>query len=141
MRPSNDSFFVRRPRSNTNTREENERRAAIARAAAAPSDLTPAPPATLKGLKNAWREFCATSGKNEKAERATTAALGRVRIEARGILSSLRLGDIVLVWHDHPAARNPLCTVWHPRNEILTIVSTETVDMVQEATTRKRRRK
>jgi len=137
MRPANDYFFQRRgtasAKERSQSREENERRAAIARATMAPSDTSPAPPGTLKGLQKAWRAYCAGAGKNERSARATTARLGRVRIEARGSLSSLRRGDLVLVWHDHPSARNPLCTTWHPRNAILTVVSTETVDLVEES--------
>lgn len=136
MRPANDYFFQRRGTSakeRAQSREANERRAAVARAAMAPSDTSPVPPGTLKGLQDEWRAYCASAGKNERSERATTARLGRVRIEARGSLSSLRRGDIVLVWHDHPAARNPICTTWHPRNAILTVVSTETVDLVEES--------
>lgn len=138
MRPSNDSFFYRRK---SVARDVNERRAAEARNTMAPSDTSPAPYGSLKGLQDAWRAHCTSAGKNEKVERATTATLGRVRIEARGVLSSLRRGDIVLVWHDHPQARNPLCTTWHPRNAIMTVVSTETVDLIEEARPSKKRRR
>jgi len=141
MRPSNDAFFLRRGTTaqRAGSREENERAAAARRAAAAPSDLSPAPPGTLADLRRAWRGFC--DGNAERRDRATTALLGRVRIEARGTLSSLRRGDIVLVWFDHPEARNPLCTVWHPRNAVMTVVSTETVDMIKETKPARRARR
>jgi hypothetical protein len=131
MRSSNDHFFYRsKNHTRGGARVVNERRAAIARAVMAPRDVTPAPAGTVKALRTAWRSFCRTT--NEEPQRARTARLGRVRIASSGSLSSLRRGDLVLVWDNHRGSRTPLYSVWHPRNPIMTAVSKEEVDLVCE---------
>jgi len=130
MRSSNNHLFtIKGPRKDT--RAANERRAAIARAAMVPRDLSPAPHGTIKALRTSWRSFCRTS--NEDPKRVRRALLGRVRCDSRGAVASLRRGDVVLVWDDQPRARTPVYTVWHPRNRLAVLLPKTQVDLIKES--------
>lgn len=119
---NNNHLFNKKGKPRT-PRTTSDRRAAIARAAMAPRDLSPLPPGAHAELRAAWVAFCQQN--NERPERVDTALIGRIRIAVRGALTSLRRGDIVLVWDNNPRARAPLYTVWHPRNPILTCIAKE----------------
>lgn len=129
---NNDHFFRRTGRPRT-ARQDNIRRAAIAARVMSPPDLTPAPAGTTKALRTAWRAFTRKSLSGAvAARRDVTPMLGRVRSDIRGSLTSLRRGDVVLVWDDQPQARSPIYTTWHPRNDILTNVHKDQVDLISE---------
>jgi len=129
---NNDHFFRRTKRQRT-ARDENVRRAAIAARMMAPPDLTPAPAGTTKRLRTAWRAFARKSLSGAvAARRDVRPLLGRVRGDIRGSLTSLRRGDLVLIWDDQPQARSPIYTAWHPRNDVLTNVHKDQVDLVTE---------
>lgn len=143
MRKGNDDLFPQHGRSRPGSRKSNDRRAAIIRSARAQrnsaSDIPPIPPDTLASLQDAWRqrsESVMVEYPNQRVNarhfenRARTARLGKMLRTIRGTLTSLRRGDLVLVWDDGRGSHIPLYSVWHPRNRNTTGVQREVVEIL-----------
>jgi hypothetical protein len=141
MRKGNDDLFPQHGRSRPGSRQRNDRRAAIARRArqTTDTDIPAMPETTLASLQDAWRRRCETMMDEHPQQRAharhfetraRTARLGKILRTIRGTLTSLRRGDVVLVWDDNPAARTPTYSVWHPRNQQTTGVQREVVELL-----------